>query len=376
MCYKYSIHIYMSKKDYYAILGVDKKANSDEIKKAFFKIAAKHHPDKKDGNEAKFKEASEAYGTLSDEKKRREYDMYGQTFAGAGAQHQNKTSGFGGFSGFEGFDMSGFQNVEFDFGDMGDMFGNMWGGGFDTRKEKRGRDISIEIEASFKESIFGTERNVLLSKVSKCKTCNGGGGDIAKGKTTCKACNGVGRLTEAKRTIMGVFQTVRECDHCDGTGQAYKEKCNTCHGQGTATLREEIKVVIPAGMQNGEMIRMSQMGEAVRGGVSGDLYVKVRISTDKSWTRENNDLSIKHDIKLTDAILGAEHLIVALDGEVTITVPPGSNTGDILRVKGRGVPHNMGRNRGDILVKLSVMLPKKLDKEMKKIIESLRDIGL
>lgn len=364
----------MSKKDYYAILGVEKKADADTIKKAFFKIAAKHHPDKKDGNEAKFKEASEAYSTLSDEKKRREYDMYGQTFAGSGdtgGQTQN-----GGFSGFEGFDMGGFQNVEFDFGDIGDIFGNMWGGGFDTKKEKRGRDISIEIEASFKEGVFGTERNVLLSKVSKCKSCIGSGGEISKGKESCKTCNGVGRLTEAKRTIMGVFQTVRQCDHCDGTGQAFKEKCNTCHGAGTATLREEIKVIIPSGMQNGEMIRMSQMGEAVKGGVSGDLYVKVRIAADKNWTREVNDLYIKHDIKLTDAILGAEHTVVAFDGDIIVTIPNGSNTGDIIRVKGRGVPYNMGRNRGDILVKINVMLPKKLDKEMKKIIESLRDIGL
>lgn len=362
----------MSKKDYYQILGVDKKASNDDVKKAFFKIASKHHPDK-GGDEARFKEASEAYSTLSDEKKRREYDMYGQTFAG---QSQGQKGGFGGFSGFEGFNMNDFQNVEFDFGDLGDMFGNMWGSGYDVKREKRGRDISIEIEVSFKESIFGVERNVLLSKVSKCKTCNGGGGDISKGKVTCKNCNGAGRITEAKRTIMGMFQSMRECDNCDGSGQSFKDKCATCKGQGTIVSREEIKIMIPAGMQNGEMIRMSQMGEAVRGGISGDLYVKVRISSDVNWERSGNDLVYKHNIKLTDAILGIEHNIVTLDGDINVNIPAGSNTGDMLRVKGRGVPYNMGRNRGDIIIKLNVALPKKLDKEMKKIIESLRDIGL
>ena len=363
----------MSKKDYYQILGVDKKASNDDVKKAFFKIASKHHPDK-GGDEAKFKEASEAYSTLSDDKKRREYDMYGQTFAGG---NQQQAQGFGGFSGFEGFNMNDFQNVEFDFGDIGDMFGfgDMFGNGF-AKREKRGRDISIEIEATFKESIFGTERNVLLNKVSKCSTCNGTGGEASKGKVKCEHCNGNGRVSEAKRTLMGVMQTVRECEHCDGVGQVYKDKCITCKGHGVTSGRQEIKVVMPAGMTSGEMIRMSQMGEAVRGGVSGDLYVKVRIANDPKWERVGNDLIYKHEIKLTDAILGASHTIVALDGEVSIAIPAGSNTGDMLKVKARGVPYNYARNRGDIIVKINVALPKKLDKEMKKIMESLRELGL
>ncbi len=359
----------MSKKDYYQILGVDKKASSDDVKKAFFKIASKHHPDK-GGDEAKFKEASEAYSTLSDDKKRREYDMYGQTFTGGG-QQQSQGQGFGGFN------MNDFQNVEFDFGDIGDMFGfnDMFGNGF-AKREKRGRDISIEIEATFKESIFGTERNVLLNKVSKCSTCNGAGGEASKGKVKCDRCNGNGKVSEARRTLMGVMQTVRECEYCDGVGQVYKDKCITCKGNGVMSSRQEIKVVVPAGMNSGEMIRMSQMGEAVKGGTSGDLYVKVRIAENKDWERVGNDLIYKQNIKLTDAILGADYSISALDGDVAINIPAGSNTGDILRIKSRGVPYNYARNRGDILVKINVALPKKLDKEMKKIMESLRDLGL
>ncbi len=355
----------MSKKDYYQILGVDKKANEDEIKKAFFKIASKHHPDK-GGDDKIFKEASEAYGTLSDNKKRKEYDMYGQTFAGAGQQS----------GGFEGFNMNDFQNMEFDFGDLGDIFGDMFGGAYNGRRERRGRDISIEIEATFKESIFGTERNVLINKISKCDKCNGHGGEVAKGKVSCEYCNGKGRVTEAKRTIMGVFQSVRECDRCDGSGDTYKEKCATCKGNGVISGRQDIKVIVPPGMSGGEMIRMSQMGEAVKGGVAGDLYIKVRVATDKHWSRVANDLTYTHDVKLTDAILGATHNIIGLDGDISIAVPTGSNTGDILKVKARGVPYNGGRNRGEVLIKVNVVLPKKLDKDTKKLIEGLRDLGL
>ncbi len=360
----------MSKKDYYQILGIEKKATPDDVKKAFFKIASKHHPDK-GGDEKIFKEASEAYSTLSDDKKRREYDMYGQTFAGAGPQQQGNS----GFGGFEGFNMNDFQNVEFDFGDLGDIFGDVFGG-FGGRREKRGRDISIEIESTFKESIFGAERNVLITKISKCAKCNGQGGDAAKGKVTCTTCNGKGRLTEARRTFMGVIQTVKECDTCNGTGDMYKEKCSQCKGHGVSSAREEIKVIIPPGIQNGEMIRMSQMGEAVKGGISGDLYVKVRIATDKNWIREGHHLAISHSIKLTDAILGTEHIIVGLDGDMSVAIPAGSNTGDILKVKNRGVPYNGGRNRGDAIVRIQVALPKKLDRETKKLIEGLKELGL
>ncbi len=361
----------MATKDYYNLLGVDKSASKDDIKKAFYKLAAKYHPDKKGGDEAKFKEINEAYQTLSDEKKRKEYDTYGQTFNGQGPM-----GGQGGFGGFGGFNQSDFQDMQFDFGDLGDIFGDMFGGGGGSR-QKRGRDISLEIDVPFTEAIFGTERNVLLSKVSTCKTCTGSGAKVGTKKKICTTCNGQGKVHDVKKTFMGNFQTVRTCDSCRGVGQIPEEKCHDCKGHGVSNVREEVNIAIPAGMGNGEMIRMSQMGEAVSGGVSGDLYVKINVTPHKIWKREGNDLVITHEIKLTDALLGVKHTIDGLDGKVEIDVPAGAQTGEILRVKGRGVPHihDKGR-RGDILVKLNIHMPKKLSRKAMELVEGLQNEGL
>lgn len=364
----------MATKDYYNVLGVDKGASKDEIKKAFYKLAAKYHPDKKGGDEAKFKEINEAYQTLSDEKKRKEYDTYGQTFNGAGPQG----GGFGGFGG--GFNQSDFADMQFDFGDLGDIFGDMFGGqgGFGGgRGQKRGRDISLEIDVPFTEAVFGTERNVLLSKVSTCKTCSGSGAKVGTKKKTCTTCNGQGKVHDVKRTFMGNFQTVRTCDICHGVGQIPEEKCHDCKGHGVVNSREEVNIAIPAGMGNGEMIRMSQMGEAISGGISGDLYVKINVTPHKFWKREGNDLVITHEIKLTDALLGVKHTIDGLDGKIDIDVPSGAETGEILRVKGRGVPHVHDKGkRGDVLVKLKIHMPKKLSKKAMALVEGLQEEGL
>ncbi len=362
----------MATKDYYNLLGVDKSASKDDIKKAFYKLAAKYHPDKKGGDEAKFKEINEAYQTLSDEKKRKEYDTYGQTFNGQGPM-----GGQGGFGGFGGFNQSDFADMQFDFGDLGDIFGDMFGGQGGGSRQKRGRDISLEIDVPFTEAIFGTERNVLLSKVSTCKTCTGSGAKVGTKKKTCTTCNGQGKVHDVKRTFMGNFQTVRTCDHCRGVGQIPEEKCHDCKGHGVVNSREEVNIAIPAGMGNGEMIRMSQMGEAVSGGVSGDLYVKINVTPHKIWKREGNDLAITHEIKLTDALLGVKHTIDGLDGKVDIEVSAGAQTGEILRVKGRGVPHihDKGR-RGDILVKLNIHMPKKLSRKAMELVEGLQNEGL
>ncbi len=260
----------MATKDYYNLLGVDKSASKDDIKKAFYKLAAKYHPDKKGGDEAKFKEINEAYQTLSDEKKRKEYDTYGQTFNGQGPMG-------GGQGGFGGFNASDFADMQFDFGDLGDIFGDMFGGGFGGQRQKRGRDISLEIDVPFSEAIFGTERNVLLSKVSTCDSCTGSGAKPGTKKKTCTTCNGQGKVHDVKRTFMGNFQSVRTCDACNGVGQIPEEKCSTCKGNGVFSKREEVNIGIPAGISNGEMIRMTGMGEAVAQGVTGDLYVKINV---------------------------------------------------------------------------------------------------
>ncbi len=354
-------------KDYYNVLGIEKGATKDDIKKAFYKLAAKYHPDKKGGDEAKFKEINEAYQILSDERKRKEYDTYGQTFNGAGPQ--------GG--GFGGFNQGDFSDMQFDFGDLGDIFGDMFGGGFGGAREKRGRDISLEIDVPFTEAVFGTERNVLISKVSSCVTCTGTGARPGTKKKTCTTCNGQGKVRDVKKTFMGSFQTVRTCDVCHGQGQVPEEKCNDCRGAGVLNKREEIHITVPAGISNGEMIRMSGMGEAVQGGITGDLYVKVNVITHKLWKREGNDLVITHEIKLTDALLGAKHSIDGLDGSIDIEIIPGATHGETLRVKGRGVPHihEKGR-RGDVLVKLSIAMPKKLSRKALAFVEGLKEEGL
>lgn len=364
----------MATKDYYSLLGVDKGASKDDIKKAFYKLASKYHPDKKGGDEAKFKEVNEAYQVLSDEKKRREYDTYGQTFNGAGPQQG------GGFGGFAGFDQSDFANMQFDFGDLGDVFGDMFSGGSPFgggSRTKRGRDISLEIDVPFTEAIFGTERNVLLSKVNTCKTCSGTGAKVGTKKKTCTTCNGQGKVHDVKKTFMGNFQTVRTCEVCHGKGQVPEEKCHDCKGVGVVNSREEVNIKIPAGISNGEMIRMTQMGEAVSGGTTGDLYIKINIHAHKIWKREGNDLVITHSIKLTDALLGTKHTIDGLDGKIELDIPSGVHAGEILRVRGRGVPHiHEKHKRGDVLVKLDIHMPKKLSKKAMSYIEGLQSEGL
>lgn len=359
-------------KDYYSLLGVDKNASKDDIKKAFYKLASKYHPDKKGGDEKKFKEINEAYQTLSDEKKRKEYDTYGQTFNGQGPQGG---AGFG--QGFGGFDASDFANMQFDFGDLGDVFGDMFGGGFGGQRQKRGRDISLKIDVPFAEAVFGTERNVLISKVSTCKTCSGNGAKVGTKMKVCSSCNGQGKIHDVKKTFMGNFQTVRTCESCRGVGKTPEEKCHDCRGNGVVNAREEIHIDVPAGISNGEMIRMSGMGEAVSGGVSGDLYVQINVSPHKVWKREGNDLTITHNIKLTDALLGVKNKIEGLDGVIDVDVPAGASTGEILRVRGRGIPYVHEKNRrGDVLVKLNIIMPKKLSKKAMSFIEGLKEEGL
>lgn len=368
-------------KDYYQILGVDKKASKEDIKKAFRKLAHQYHPDKKDGNTEKFKEVNEAYSVLSDENKRAQYDTYGQTFtngnnAGAG--------GFGGFSGNwedfvkqSGFSAQGGPSSGWDFSaegfDLGDIFGEFFGGR--RGRSKRGRDISIDIELSFAESIFGTERNILLNKVSVCTTCNGSGGKKGTETITCEVCNGKGRIREVKRSILGSIEIAKNCENCGGSGKVPKEKCDTCNGAGILKKEEEIKVKIPSGIDDGEMIRLSGAGEAVKGGQHGDLYIKTHVKKHKNFRKEGDDLVMNLEIKLSDALLGAEYEIETLDGLSKLKIPEGVNTGDVLLIKDKGVP-KQGKNRGDILVKIKVAIPKKLSKSAKEAVEKLKKEGV
>jgi len=352
----------MAKKDYYEVLGVDKKASKDDIKKAFHKLAHKYHPDKSSGDADKFKELSEAYSILSDDKKRAEYDSYGQTFGGQGG------------AGFGGFDFSQFQDA-FNGGmgfDMGDIFGDFFGGAGGAR---RGRDISIDLEISFRDSVFGTKRSVLLAKVGECDTCHGSGAKPGTSLETCKTCNGAGRVHETTNSVFGQINMQRQCRTCHGAGKVPKEKCATCQGQGVYRKQEEVEIVVPAGIEGGEMIRLTHAGEAVQNGPSGDLYIKIHVTPDRRYKKEGSNIVSDLSVKLSDALLGAEYQVETLDGIETVTVPAGVTHGETLSIKGKGIPSSRGK-RGDFVVKVKINLPQKLSKTAKGLIEKLKEEGI
>ncbi|MFA6353874.1 MAG: molecular chaperone DnaJ [Candidatus Paceibacterota bacterium] len=366
-------------KDYYETLGVNKNASKDEIKKAFYKLAQKYHPDKKGGNETKFKQANEAYQVLSDDAKRSKYDQFGSGF-------ENVGGGYGGGSqgGFGGFDTSGFSGgfsstgADFDFGNLNDIFSDFFGGGAGGmgggRQNRRGRDISTEIQISFAESIFGTNRKILITKTSNCLTCNGSGAKIGTKMETCKHCNGQGKIRESQRTIFGNITNTKICEVCLGAGEVPKEICDKCKGKGVLRREEEVSIVIPSGIRDGEMVRMTGYGEAISKGTTGDLYIKINVTSHHIFKREGNDLVMNLNLKLSDALLGTKYPIQTLDGEIEVTIPEGVTINEILRVRGKGVP--IKNKRGDLLIKLNIKLPSKLSRKERELIEELKKEGI
>lgn len=353
-------------KDYYQILGVDRKASQDDIKKAFRKLAHKYHPDKEGGDEQKFKEASEAYNVLSDEKKRAEYDAYGHVFSGAGGGGQQGGAGAAG---------ADFESMFQDF-DLGDIFGEFFGGGGGARgRTRRGRDISIDLELSFEEAVFGVQRTVLLTKTSQCEECGGTGGKPGSGTETCKTCNGQGAIRETKRSLIGTFTSTRVCDECGGTGQVPKEKCTTCGGAGVRRKEEEVPLTIPAGVNDGEMMRLSGKGEAIPNGSPGDLYVKIHVKPHPKFKKEGHNLVMDLKVKLTDAMLGAKYTVETLDGPVEVKIPANIQPGETLRLRDKGVPME-GNKRGDLLINLNIQMPNKLSAKAKKLIQQLKEEGI
>jgi molecular chaperone DnaJ len=356
-------------KDYYKILGLEKGASKDEVKKAFRKLAAIHHPDKKTGDEAKFKEISEAYAVLSDDKKKAEYDTYGHAYQNAGGNQPG-----GGFGGFNWQDFAQAQgqsgSFEFDLGDIFEQFG--FGGG--RQQQARGRDISIDIELSFKDAIFGMTRKILLTKNNICVTCEGTGAKKGTEMTECKTCNGNGKVREVRQSVMGSFQTVKECSVCRGIGKIPKERCGDCAGTGIKRGEDEIEINIPAGIQNGEMIRMTGRGEAIPHGQTGDLYVKIHVKPHPTIKREGSTLISPLHLKLSDALLGSTYHVETLDGSVDIKIPAGVKHGEMLRIKGKGVP--LDSRRGDFMVKVSIDMPQKLSRKAKQLIEELQKEGI
>lgn len=351
-------------KDYYKILGVSRNASKEDIKKAYRKLAHEYHPDKiKDesarvASESKFKEISEAYHVLSDDKRRSQYDTFGES-SFAGSAHQ------GGWD-FSDFGAEGF-NVE-------DIFGDFFGFSRGGRHEKRGRDIAIDLEIPFQDSVFGTSRRVLLKKLSACARCKGKGFETGSRDITCTYCQGSGTIRSTRKSFFGSFAQLAECIHCKGRGRVAEKACKECGGEGVSPQNEEVHIVIPPGIRGGEMIRLPLKGEAISGGAAGDLYVKIHIMPHKIFSRENDDIVMNMSLPLSESLLGGEREIETLEGKFSVKIPQGTETGDILRIRGKGIPHENG-SRGDLLIRTRITIPKKVTGRLKKLIEEMRGEG-
>lgn len=363
-------------KDYYKILGVDKGASAEEVKKAFKKLAMQHHPDRQGGDEAKFKEINEAYQVLSDTDKRQRYDQFGSDFEQQG--------GFGGGAGWDDFmraargqggNQGGFS---FNFGgmDFGDAFGEMFGfgGGRGGARTARGRDIQVDVELDFKEAAFGVTKQINVRKQMACEVCKGSGGEPGSKIDTCPTCQGQGQTVQTQRTFLGAMQTLVTCPTCHGRGKFPTKKCTNCGGDGIKAKSTSTEVRIPAGIDEGQSIRLSGLGEAApHNGTPGDLYVTVHVKPSKVFHREGFNIFVEHDISFTDAVLGAKIPVETLEGEVKVLVPEGTESGQLIRLKEKGIPHISGSGRGDFYVRVKIRVPKKLSKKAKQALEDIRE---
>lgn len=366
-------------KDYYNILGVNKNSSQDEIKKAFREKAHKFHPDKQGGDEAKFKELNEAYQVLGDQKKRSQYDQFGSAFDQAQAGGGQGFGGFGDFS--RGFNIN-MDDLGDMFGGFGDIFGFSGQSRSGRKQSSRGRDIHVVLSIDFKEAVFGVEKEISLKKTVKCPRCQGEGGEPRSEIITCKTCGGKGSVARSQRTIFGNMQIQMACEDCEGQGRIFKEKCSACRGSGIAMQIVNLKIKIPAGIDNNETIRLSGQGEAVqKGAQAGDLYVKIRVNPEKRFKRRGYDILSKQEINITTAVLGGKIEIQTVDGPVELKIPEGAQSGIIIRMKNKGVPHLAGRDyfgrnqerRGDHLVEITVKIPTSLSRKQKEI---LRELGI
>ena len=355
------------KRDYYEVLGVGKDADAKEIKKAYRKLAMKYHPDKNPGDkdaEEKFKEINEAYEVLSDEEKRSTYDRFGH-------DGLNGQGGFGGGQGFGGFGGSGFGGFEDIFGDI---FGSSFGGGFGgsssrRRGPKRGADIRQSVTISFEDAAFGKKIKVKINRSEECEECHGSGARPGTAKKTCPTCHGSGTVQSVQRTPFGNIASQRTCSTCDGEGEINESPCNKCHGKGSVRKTKTIEVDIPAGIDDGQMIKLSGQGEVgEKGGPRGDLYIVVNVQKHDIFTREGYDVYIEMPIRFTQAALGDKLEVPTLDGKVSYTLPEGTQTGTVFRLREKGIPKLRSNSRGDQYVKVIIDTPKKLNEDQKELL--------
>ncbi len=362
--------------DYYSILGVNKSASADEIKKAFRQKAHQFHPDKKGGDEKKFKELNEAYQVLSNPQKRRQYDQFGSTF-----EQAQRQGGFGGGQNYGGFNSQGF-NVNMDdlgdiFGGLGDIFG--FGGG--SRKRRGpvgGQDIHTSMTIDFREAAFGIEKIIELDKIVACDKCGGSGVEPGAKIETCPECKGSGQVRRMQQTILGAFQSIATCPRCGGEGRTASQNCTKCSGQGRVRSSERIKIKIPAGINEGESIRLSGKGEAgVKGGQAGDLFITFRVKPDPEFSREGDDLRTTIYIPFSTAALGGKVEVKTLDGSfIKLKIPDGTESGKVFKIKNQGVAHLRSRGQGDLLVEVKVKIPSRISRKSRKIIEQLAEEGI
>ncbi len=362
-------------KDYYQILGVPKNASSEEIKKAYYKLAHKYHPDK-GGDEKRFKEINEAYQVLSDKEKRAQYDRFGRVFEGA--------------AGFEpGFDFQWFwgrPDVDFgdvfstDFEDLGEMIDEIFGFGTPRRKKdwKRGKDIEIDLEISLEDTLRGVEKELILYKYISCSRCQGRGAEPGSKIIECFSCRGTGQVQQIKKTFFGSFTRFAVCPECRGEGYRPEKPCNVCQGEGRIKGEENIKIFIPAGVDKNQIIKVEGRGDAGRkGGKDGDLYVRLLVKKHPLFERKGDDLYISMPISLSQAALGGEIEVPTLEGKkILLNLPAGIESGKILRISGKGIPHFSGYGRGNLYVELIIKTPKKLTKKQKELLEKLKEEGI
>lgn len=364
-------------KDYYQVLGVDKSASQEDIKRAFRKLAHQCHPDKAGGDEAKFKEVNEAYQVLGTAEKRKQYDQYGATFDQQGGFGQGmnwedfmKASRQGGFQQWE--------NVNFDMGDLGDIFGDLFGFGGGRRSRAKaeransGGDIEVGLEIDFEEAVFGAQKTLRLHKEGVCGRCQGTGAEPGSSVVTCKTCQGAGVVDNVSRSFFGIIRTQSVCPECAGAGKSIKDKCRHCGGTGRYKQEASLDIKIPAGVQDGQTMRFSGEGEAgVRGGRKGDLYVHISVGQSENFEREGDNILSRLEISPAEAALGAKKDILTIDGEVTFKIPAGAQSGEVFKLRGKGVPHLNKSTRGDHLVEVIVGIPRHLSRKEKKLYSEL-----
>lgn len=353
-----------NKRDYYEVLGIDKSSDEQTIKKAYRKLAKQYHPDMNPGDqeaEKKFKEINEAYAVLSDSEKKARYDQYGH----AGVDPNMGGGGFGDFGGFGGFD-------------FGDIFGSFFGGGQSSARRnmpQQGEDLRAHVTISFEEAAFGCKKEVSYNRVELCGECSGSGAQKGTSAETCKTCGGSGQVRVTQRTALGMFQTTKTCDACGGKGKTIKNPCTNCRGTGYIRIKKTLEVTIPAGIDDGQRIALQNQGNAGRnGGGYGDLYVTVSVRPHPVFERDGYDIYCDVPVTFVEAALGAEIDIPTLEGKVKYTIPEGTQTDTRFTLRGKGIQNVRSKNKGDLIFRVIVEVPKGLSAAQKTALKSFAEL--